>query len=279
VFAHAGGAIDGRGCRKQGRASARGAWQELDGGREQVRGNGSSLDGGACARRSLSELLLSVCLALASTLPAAAHPLRLSLDGLDDPGQASAAAPDRPAAPRYVAVEEPPVPAASASDSAAGLAGRRRGEDDRFEFVPTQELPRPVGVVDPGLPSPDEIGGQARLLRGAGATAVAPSIPEHRLGGFGAASAPDGRGADGENAVESAAQELNAAAIESDPESAAPAVGAGAAAPMDLRRLVTVFVVVPLVLAATILLWRLDRGGRRGRRGATERRSTHSRRR
>ncbi len=207
---------------------------------------------------------------------AIANPLRLSLDGLDDPGSISAAAPGRPEPPRFVAVEEPPEAAGSAAAVMPGSAARRVDEDDRFELVPTQELPRPVGVVDPGLPDPHEASGQTRLLEGAGATVVPPLMPEHALGGFGAASAPSGEGRDGD-AVEIAVLELGAAPVEADSDPESPVAGAAPQEPLDMRRMVTVFVVVPLVLAATILLWRLDRGGRRGRRQATHR-SARSRR-
>ncbi len=239
-------------------------------------------------RRRGSRMRAWACVWGLSLMPALgpvalAEPMRLSVDGRADPGPASAAASVAGTA-RFVAVN----PAAAAS---AGEAGTDAVDEGEREFVPSLALPRRETASELALPPPDETQGQLRLLGGDGATAVPPALPEQRrLGAFGrrdaggeegVSSLVDGDAGDGD--AGDAADAEDAFALASDPPdrrgasaAAAPLPGApeGAALGPGHTRMVSVFIVVPLVLAAMVMLWRLDRGGRHRRRRSSGARAT-----
>lgn len=178
--------------------------------------------------------------------PAAAAPLRVSLDGLDDPGPVTTV-PGRTAPARFVAATD-----RLAAESALALR-RTANDDDDGEpaFVPTHELPLGEAGPDLTLPPPDESVGVARLLEGAGAVAVAPPPSDRRLGEFvppppaTVADAIDGPPADAEPMPDLPLVDLDA---------------------LRQQRLAIMMVVVPLVLAATVVWWRVERGRRHHRR-------------
>lgn len=199
-----------------------------------------------------------------------AEPLRIDLEGRADPGPVSAAAPAAEAA-RFV----PARPAAAASVD--GDVGSASGDDEAREFVPALSLPRPQADPDVALPQPDESQGVLRLVRGDGATAAPPALPEPRpLGAFGRrvpgsdpAARALGNTFDETPAAEAAEADAFVAPRESGDARASAALPAAARDRRDASghvRLITVFIVVPLVLAAMAMLWRLDRGGRHRRR-------------
>lgn len=222
----------------------------------------SSRRGLACVLALLASLVGSV----------GAEPLRISLDARADPGPVSAAASAVEAA-RFVPADPQP-PQADAAD-----AGGLPGEEGEREFVPALSLPSREAGAGLALPRPDEAQGVLRLVRGDGATATAPALPESRpLGAFGArvpgadpAASALGRGFDapptapGVDAAAEDSFEPPRASAETAPSSL-PASAAARAAASGHTRLITVFVVVPLVLAAMLMLWRLDRSGRHRRK-------------
>ena len=230
---------------------------------------------------------------------ALAEPLRLSLDALADPGPASTATSGAQAARFVAAGPGAAAPAADASEAAA--AARSDGER---EFVPSLALPRREAGGEFALPRPDESKGQLRLLGGDGATTVPPSVPEQRpLGDFGrrdaghepaaggraAAEARVGEsGESGSGAEDRLAPQPGTAAAEdafdaprdaSEAAAAAapPATMDGARGEPSHERMIVVFIVVPLVLAAMLMLWRLDRGGSHRRRRSEGRRGARVR--
>lgn len=222
--------------------------------------------------------------ALMCAWPAAAAPLRVSLDALDAAGAASTAgtAAEFHEAARFVPAGPGPQRARAADD----------GED--VELAPTLELPRPARVLEPGLPAPDGALGMLHLLGGADGSTAATKLmaAERRLGDFGPTPAPSDGGPVSDEAQAQAqvqAQALDEAegvGVEAEAASPRPtavlaATQATAAAPArtlgepDYRRMLTLMVVVPLVLAATALLWHLDRSGRHRR--SRSRRAHHQR--
>ncbi len=239
--------------------------------------------------------VLALLLAWAAGGGVLAEPLRISLDGLADPGPVSAAASAAEAA-RFVSAR--PDPAASAAAAQGAAKADPDAADDERDFVPALALPRREPGPELALPRPDESQGVLRLLRGDdGSTTAAVPLPERRsLGAFGrrdagagtAAQEPAQPGQDGQEglapggaaAAEAAEDSFEAlpggAAAPADTGTSASAAAFGAAPEPregpDHVRMLTVFIVVPLVLAAMLLLWRLDRGGRhRRRRGSSTR--------
>lgn len=236
--------------------------------------------------------VLALLLAWAAGGGVLAEPLRISLDGLADPGPVSAAASAAEAA-RFVSAR--PDPAASAAAAQGAAKADPDAADDERDFVPALALPRREPGPELALPRPDESQGVLRLLRGDdGSTAAAPPLPERRaLGAFGrrdagaseAAHESAEPGREGPAPAAAAAAEAAEDAFEALPDEAVALAGAGTSASAaafgaapepregpDHVRMLTVFIVVPLVLAAMLLLWRLDRGGRhRRRRGSSTR--------
>lgn len=214
---------------------------------------------GSGGRRSGAGVAGPLALALLMALPAAATPLRVSLHGLDDPGPASQA-PGSAEPARFVAVEaaEAPPPVQPQGPRATLL---RALEDDEGEllFVPTHDLPLHDAGPDQELPRPDDAQGLVHLLAGAGAVVVAPPAPERRLGDF-APTAPDQP--DGDAPASPTLETVDLPAAEAEPLPDLPLVDRDG---IHRQRLVTVLVVLPLLLAAVVLLWRMDRGRQRRR--------------
>lgn len=182
-----------------------------------------------------------------ATAPAAATPLRVSVQGLDDPGPATTV-PGSTAPARFVAATDaPPAPPAPPT------AERRsaEGEDGETALTPTHELPQGVAGPDLNLPHPDETDGVARLLEGAGAVPVVPPVAERRLGEF--APPPPAARADA----------IDGPPADAEPLPDLPVVDVDA---LRQQRLLVMMVVVPLVLAATAAWWWVDRGRRHPRR-------------
>lgn len=206
-------------------------------------------------------------LALLLALPAAATPLRVSLHGLDDPGPASQA-PGSAEPARFVAVEaaEAARPAPSPGPRATVLHALEN-EDGELLFVPTHDLPLHEAGPEQALPQPDDAQGLVHLLAGAGAVVVAPPAPERRLGDF-APTAP--AQADGDAPATPTLETVDLPPAEADPLPDLPLVDRDG---IHRQRLVTVLVVLPLLLAAIVLLWRMDRGRRHRHPGRKSHRS------
>lgn len=196
-------------------------------------------------RRAIMRSGVLALLGLAAAGIAAASPLRVSLHGLDDPGPVTSV-PGRTAPARFVAAADMP------SDPPAPAERQPAADEDTGQaFVPTHELPLGEAGPDLALPPPDDSVGVARLLDGAGAVAVAPPASDRRLGEFvppppaTVADAIDGPPADAEPLPELPVVDLDA---------------------LRQQRLAVMMVVVPLVLAATVVWWRVERGRRHHRR-------------
>lgn len=188
--------------------------------------------------------------------PLAAAPLRVSLHGLDDPGPASQA-PDSAEPARFVAVDAEATPPAPRPGPRAVPLRALEDDEGELDFEPSHELPRHVAGPEQELPRPDDARGLVRLLDGAGAVAVpAPPVLERRLGDF-APTAPAGSGDEASAAPTVASVDLPAAEAEPTPD--LPLVDREA---IHRQRLITVLVLLPLLLAAIVLLWRMDRGRR-----------------
>jgi len=203
--------------------------------------------------------LLAMSLALALALPAAATPLRVSLHGLDDPGLASQA-PGSAQPARFVAVEAAEAaPPAPRPGPRAALLHQLADDDGELDFVPTHDLPLHEAGADQALPQPDDARGLVQLLDGAGAVVVPPPTTERRLGDF-APTAP--AQADGDAPVTPTLETVDLPADEAEPLPELPLVDRDG---IHRQRLVTVLVMLPLLLAAIVLLWRMDRSRQRRR--------------
>lgn len=214
--------------------------------------------------------LIATLLAAAAATPAAAAPLRVSLHGTAAPAPASME-PGRAATARFVATDAPGH-AASPGPARGAVAGEDMPADAGSELVPALELPLQARAIEPEWPRPDEAQGMLRVLGGGleGAAGLAVARAERGLGDFSPPSTTAAAQSDvSEDSVQAAALALDEEALEQARIQPAPA---GAANPMpesgdaDLRRMLILAVVPPLALAATAVLWRLDRGGRRRRR-------------
>lgn len=202
---------------------------------------------------------LALAITLVLALPAAATPLRVSLHGLDDPGPASQA-PGSAEPARFVAVEAAEAaPAVPPPGPRATVLRALADDDGELLFVPTHDLPLHEAGPEQDLPRPDDAQGLVHLLAGAGAVVVAPPAPERRLGDF-APTAP--AQPDGDAPAAPTLETVDLPLAEAEPLPDLPLVDRDG---IHRQRLVTVLVVLPLLLAAVVLLWRMDRGRQRRR--------------
>lgn len=213
---------------------------------------------------------LVVALAWAAAIPAAAAPLRVSLRATEVPAVASMV-PGRAETGRFVMAGAPDL-----QGRLAATTDRAADDDEALrpggDLVPALVLPLQASAAEPEWLRPDDAPGMLRMLGdgldGAARTPAMKAAPG--LGDF--VPPPPAVVAQGEatdDAVQAAAQALDEAApLPASTQSAA--AGATHAAPqagdLPMRRLLIMAVVPPLALAATAVLWRLDRGGRKRRR-------------